>query len=74
MLERIDALAEELRDSLADPEGNPPSDGLVARVLGECAARYADARVHEFTMVLLERDTRDALREHGLHSRLLTRS
>lgn len=67
---RLDTIKDRLREGFVDDDGNPPSDDELTEVVEEQAAQYEEAPIQDFAILLTEHDSRDELRERGLHARL----
>jgi hypothetical protein len=64
---RIRGLKERLTDELVDLDGEPADPEDVAKVVDSKAGALVDAPVQEFVPLLVEHQSRDELRQHGLH-------
>jgi hypothetical protein len=63
---RIQAVAERLDQELVDERGHPVPPELVDEVVAEHAARLEEAPVQEFVPLLVEKESRDDLRQRGM--------
>jgi hypothetical protein len=65
--QRVEHVKDRLQEDLVDEQGRPASAEDVARAVAAAAEPLVDARVQEFTPLLIEHQARELLREQGFH-------
>jgi hypothetical protein len=63
---RLETVKQRLQNQLVDEQGHPAKPRDIASVVDAKAESLAEAPVQEFIPLLIERQARDELRQHGL--------